>query len=500
MITQGRTMTQVRQDTQSATIVIFGVSGDLTRRKLVPALYHLSCAGLLPATVQLVGVAIDDLDEVAFHERLHQGLVHYAGVQADQHDLWKHFTQRTSYIRGDFQDPDTYRRLEEHLIQVEAAGATGDNRLFYLATPPTFFPLIVRHLGRAGLNHSGKGWTRIVIEKPFGRDLHSAHELNEQLHAVFAEDQIYRIDHYLGKDTAQNILFFRFANAVFEPIWNRNYVDNVQISVLESVDVEQRGAYYDQAGVLRDIFQNHMMQLLSLVAMEPPASSDAKALRDEKVKVLRAIRPIDIRDTVRAQYQGFGNTPGVVKGSSTPTYAVLKLLIDNWRWQGVPFYLRSGKALGTKTTDISVQFRRPPLQLFQLPEGQMPEQNRILIGIQPDEGIHLKFQAKVPGAASESRAVDMVFHYRPAFGIERLADAYEHLLLELMEGDASLFTRSDDIELAWRIIDPVAQAWETGHGPPLALYQPGSEGPTEAVDLLSRAGRAWCRGCTWHGE
>jgi glucose-6-phosphate 1-dehydrogenase len=482
---------------QPSTIVIFGASGDLTRRKLVPALYNLSRGELLPARCQLLGVAIDELSQEAFRERLRTGLVELADIQPDE-GMWEPFAERVSYVSGDFDDPQTYRRLAEGLALLDASAGTRGNRLFYFAVPPSFFPVIVRQLGQAGLNHAAAGWTRIVIEKPFGRDLQSARHLNEQLQAVFEEDQVYRIDHYLGKDTAQNILFFRFANAIFEPIWNRNYVDNVQISVLESVDVGYRGAYYDQAGVVRDIFQNHMMQLLNLIAMEPPASFDAKALRDEKVKVLRAIRPIDARDTVRAQYEGFRGAPGVSEGSSTPTFAVLKLFVDNWRWQGVPFYLRSGKALETKTTDISVQFRRPPLQMFHLPPGQTPEHNRILIGIQPDEGIHLKFQAKVPGAARASRSVDMTFHYRPAFEIDRLADAYEHLLLDVMEGDASLFTRGEEIELAWQAMDPLLEAWDVGEGPSLVTYAPGSHGPADADRLLKLEGRMWCRGCTWH--
>ncbi len=491
-------MSQASQNTKSAVLVIFGASGDLTRRKLVPALYHLACAELLPPGAQVLGVAIDELTEQAFRDRLREGMVEYAGIEPDLHGLWPRFAQRLSYMIGDFNDPDTYRRLRERLAQLDAAGGTGGNHLFYLAVPPRFFPMIVRHLGEAGLNHTQKGWTRIVIEKPFGRDLQSARELNEQVHAVFGEDEVYRIDHYLGKDTAQNILFLRFANAIFEPVWNRNYVDNVQISMLESVDVGHRGAYYDQAGVLRDMFQNHMMQLLSLTAMEPPAAFGARALRDEKVKVLSAIRPVDVRDTVRAQYRGFWGTPGVAPGSSTPTYAVLKLFVDNWRWQGVPFYLRSGKALTSKTTDIIVEFRRPPLQMFDLPAGQEYVPNSILIGIQPDEGIHVKFQAKVPGSGREGKPVDMAFHYRSSFGIEKLPDSYEHLLLDVLQGDASLFTRSDEIELAWQVIDPVIQAWESHDEPRLVIYESGSQGPVESDEFISRADRIWCRGCTWH--
>ena len=491
-------MSEAKTDPESAVMVIFGASGDLTRRKLVPALYHLAGAELLPPAARVLGVALEPLSNEAFRQRLHGGMLEYAGIEPHQHAMWRAFSERLAYLPGDFADPATYRRLGERLAELDEEGSTNRNHLFYLAVPPKFFPLIVRHLGQAGLNRSSTGWTRIVIEKPFGHDLATAVELNRQVHAVFDEDQVYRIDHYLGKDTAQNILFFRFANAIFEPIWNRNYVDNVQISVLESVDVQLRGAYYDEAGVLRDIFQNHMMQLLSLTAMEPPATFDAKSLRDEKVKVLKELRPVDIHDTVRAQYDGFRTAPGVAANSTTPTYAALKLYVDNWRWQGVPFYLRSGKALAEKTTDISIQFRHPPLQMFDLPEAQTASPNMILVGIQPDEGIHVRFQAKVPGSKREARPVDMAFHYRPSFGIDKLPDAYEHLLLDVLAGDASLFIRGDEIELAWGLIDPINRAWEAGAGPPLSSYATGSHGPVQADHLLTGTGRMWCRGCLWH--
>jgi glucose-6-phosphate 1-dehydrogenase len=482
-----------------ATIVIFGASGDLTRRKLVPALYHLTCADMLPETVQVVGVAIDDLDLIRFREVLRRGMVEYAGVEQDIHGLWPRFAERLDYLVGDLDDPSTYRRLAARLVEIDANAQTQGNRVFYLAIPPSLFPTVVQRLGEVKLGRKSTGWSRIVIEKPFGRDLASAQQLNQQLHVAFDEDQVYRIDHYLGKDTAQNILFFRFANAIFEPVWNRNYVDNVQISVLEHVDVGHRGAYYDQTGVLRDMFQNHMMQLLTLMAMEPPTTVDAKALRDEKVKVLRAVRPIDVHDSVRAQYRGFCQEQGVEPDSRTPTFVALKLFVDNWRWQGVPFYMRSGKALATKTTDIIIEFRRPPLQMFELPAGEDYVPNSVLVGIQPDEGIHLKFQAKVPGSGREGRPVDMAFHYRSAFGMDKLADAYEHLLLDVLEGDASLFTRSDEIELAWRLVDPVVRAWESGNGPELAMYERGSPGPKAADAFMRREGHVWCRGCTWHG-
>ena len=486
--------------TASSTIIIFGASGDLTGRKLIPALFRLTCGGLLSKETRILGVALEPLSDDEFRHHLQQGMVDHGSIEEGDKSLWPGFARRLSYVAGDFSHADTYRRLAIELSEHGLREEPPPNHLFYLATPPQFFPLIVTQLRQAGLNHSEAGWTRLVVEKPFGSDLTSAQTLNREVHAAFREEQVYRMDHYLGKDTAQNVLYFRFANAIFEPLWNRNYVDNVQISALESVDVGQRGAYYDQAGVLRDIFQNHLLQLLSLTAMEPPSGFDAKALRDEKVKVLSAVRPVDVRQAVRGQYRGYQEAAGVRRDSSTATFAVLEAYVDNWRWQGVPFYLRSGKALRSKTTDIIVQFRRPPLQMFHLSPGEKYVPNRILIGIQPDEGIHLQFQAKVPGTSMKARPVDMVFHYRAAFQIKGLRDAYEHLLLDVLQGDASLFTRSDEIELAWGLIDPIVQSWAQGKPPPLALYEPGGDGPDQASGLLATAGRSWCRGCTYHYE
>ena len=340
-----------------------------------------------------------------------------------------------------------------------------------------------------------EGWRRIIVEKPYGHDLTSALSLNRAVQAVFDERQIFRIDHYLGKETAQNISFFRFGNTVFEPIWNRNYVDNVQITVAEKVDVGHRAGFYDSTGVLRDMFQNHLLQLLTLVAMEPPASFDADAVRNEKVKVLSAMRPIlpdqVASKTVCGQYRGYGDAEGVAPRSETATYAALRLSIDNWRWQGVPFYLRSGKAMATKTSEIIIEFRCPPHVMFPLPPGTSIRRNLLALRIQPDEGIHLRFEAKVPDTVTDMRPVDMEFRYAEDFGEITIPEAYERLLLDALQGDASLFTRSDGIERSWELMDPIIEGWEKPGAPPLAIYDRGSWGPAEADDLLAREGRSW---------
>jgi glucose-6-phosphate 1-dehydrogenase len=488
-------MTTIDSKAEPATIVIFGASGDLTRRKLVPALHSLECEGLLPPTAHVVGVARSSLSDLEFRDRLYEGVRDYARLGPGLCELWPEFEDRVSYLSGAYDDPQTYLTLGQRLSDLDAGSGTGGNRLFYLATPPSLYPVIVEHLGRAGLNRSS-GWTRIIIEKPFGRDLTGARKLNEQVHAVFDEVQVYRIDHYLGKETVQNILTFRFANTIFEPLWNRNYVDHVQLTVAESVDVAHRGGYYDRAGVLRDMFQNHLLQLLSLTAMEPPARFGANALRDEKVKVLEAVRSGS--QHIRAQYRGYGDAAGVAPDSQTPTYAALELYVDNWRWQGVPFYLRSGKSLPMKNTQVAVQFKEVPHLMFAASQERRITPNVLSLCLQPEEGIQLRFEAKEPGAGMRSRSVDMEFDYAEDFGAGTLPEAYERLLLDAMQGDASLFARADEIELSWGLIDPILDQWLSPGAAPLAKYEPGSWGPVEADELLAREGRRWLRGCHPH--
>lgn len=471
---------------EQITVVIFGASGDLTHRKLVPALYSQFVKGRLPEHVRIVGTSRSEISDDEFRARLEEGAREFVPEQYAA-ARWAEFAPRISYVAADAAYPQGMDKVQSHL---DSCAADVENRLYYLSVAPKLYAPIVAQLGAHGMADEAGGWRRIVVEKPFGVNLATARDLSKAIHAVFAERQVYRIDHYLGKETAQNLLVFRFANSMFEPVWNRNVIDNVQITVAEKVDVGHRADYYDTAGVLRDMFQNHLLQLLTLVAMEPPNSFEADALRNEKLKVLKAVRPVLPHDTVRAQYLGYAQTAGVAPASETPTYAALKLYVDNWRWQGVPFYLRSGKALARKQSEIVIEFKRPPHLLFDVPDSHILMPNLLSMRIQPDEGIHLTVQAKEPDSLQKMRAVDMTFHYRDEF--RAIPDGYERLLLDAINGDPALFTRADEIEAAWNIIDPIIHTWEhTPDAPMLDTYPPDSWGPASADVMLARSGRVW---------
>lgn len=474
----------------STTIVIFGASGDLTRRKLVPALYNKYNKGKLDPDFNIVGISRSKYSHEDFREKMRSGVEEFSDRYTE--DAWNEFAEKVWYIPADASKIEDFETIQYELRQIEG---DAPNRLYYLSVAPFLYEPIITNLGRAKMEHQENGWRRIIIEKPFGTDLKTARALNQVVHSVFDESQVYRIDHYLGKETAQNIMFLRFANTIFEPVWNRNYVDNVQITVAESVDVGSRAGYYDTSGVLRDMFQNHILQLLMLTAMEPPSSFDGTALRNEKVKVLEAIRPFKRNDVVVGQYNGYLNAEGVNPKSHTPTYAAVRFNIDNWRWKGVPFYLRSGKALHGKVTNIVVEFKSPPHMLFDLNSGDRFARNILSICVQPDEGIHLQFEAKIPGSSQSFRSVDMEFHYADAFD-EPISDSYERLILDAIEGDPSLFTRSDEIEAAWRIFDPIIQYAESEA--PMATYQRGTEGPTEAIYMMAEEKRQWRDGGCFH--
>jgi glucose-6-phosphate 1-dehydrogenase len=477
------------------TIVIFGASGDLTSRKLIPALYELHRKGRLPRGTRIVGSSRTAFSHQAWRDRLAESTAKYLGERFDRR-VWDDFATSVSYHAGDVTQAEDVASLGRFLEQIESGVLT--TRLYYLSTAPAFYEPAVLNLGRAGMTCEDCAERRVVIEKPFGTDLASAHRLNETVHRVFAESQIYRIDHYLGKETVSNLLVLRFANTIFEPIWNRNYVEHVQITAAEEVAIGHRAGFYETAGVLRDMFQNHLMQLFTLTAMECPARFDADAVRDEKVKVLRCVRPLNrdeiARWTLRGQYDGYRDEPGVSPGSRTATFGAITLHVDNWRWQGVPFYLRSGKAMSCRTTQIVIQFRPPPHMIFGSSATGHHEANRLVIQIQPAEGIQLHFQSKVPDAGMQRQLVDLDFTFRGRFSGE-LPDAYQRLLLDAMLGDASLFARSDEVEASWRLVDPIQAAWDSDDRPPLDLYEAGNWGPPGAIQWMQRQGRQWFDSC-----
>ena len=483
-------------------LVIFGATGDLTRRLLVPALRNLKRDGLLAENLALVGLASRDIGDEGFRKHLRDGMEQFKAGNGEADVDW--FTQRAYYLGGKFEDPGIYKALAGKLKEVEAAQRTGGNVLFYLATPPSEFAVIVDQLGKAGLTREPDGrWRRVIIEKPFGHDLPSAVALNKEILKTLDEGQIYRIDHYLGKETVQNIMVFRFANGFVEPLWNRDHIDNVRITVAETVGVEQRGRFYDRTGALRDMVPNHLFQLLTLIAMEPPGGFTADALRSEKSKVLDAVHlgPNEARrNVVRGQYGAgivdkkrivpYRKAPDVSAQSTTETYVAMKLAVDNWRWAGVPFYLRTGKALAGRRSYITVQFKQAPLALFRdTPVERLPP-NDLTLHIQPDEGVTLRFGVKIPGPAVRIDGVDLKFNYQDAFEITP-STGYETLVYDCMTGDASLFQRADSIEAGWRVVQPVLDAWKAEAPADLPIYAAGSSGPEEANQLLSRDGRRW---------
>ena len=473
--------------------VIFGASGDLTRRKLLPAIYNLAESAHLPPSFAIVGIARPEIDEEAFRAQMRERVLQAEGEPLDPRK-WERIEERLHYVSGEFADEALYTRLQAMLEQLQQQYGIPPNYLFYLATPPDMFGLVGRHLAEAGLTDESNGWRRLIIEKPFGYDLTSSRQLQAALSGGLEESQIYRIDHYLGKETVQNIMAFRFANGIFEPIWNRRYVDHVQITVAEHEGIGTRGAYYDQSGALRDMVQNHMFQLMTLVTMEPPISFRADDVRNEKVKVLHAISPVTADDVrrhaVRAQYDGYRQEKNVAPESRTETFVAMRLFVDNWRWANVPFYLRTGKHLARRSTDIAVHFKRAPFALFRGTPVECLDPNVLLLRIQPDEGISLSFHAKKPGPFDKLGTVTMNFSYSEYFKVEPTT-GYETLLFDAMNGDQTLFHRMDMVEAGWAIVDPVLEAWAADTQTALPRYAAGSSGPSEADLLIEQDGRTW---------
>ena len=484
-------------------IVIFGATGDLTWRKLVPAIYNLYLDKWMPEKFMVIGVGRSDQSDLKFRQHLHEGVDKFSRRGKSKKKEWDTFAQCISYHKGELADVSTYTRLEKLIKQVEKNWKVTANRIFYMAVPPVFFEQIATKVGTSGLAENKKT-SRIVIEKPFGHDLESAKSLNSLLHKMYDENQIYRIDHYLGKETVQNIMAFRFANALFEPIWNRNYIDHVQITVSEQLGVENRGNYYETAGALRDMIQNHIMQLLCLIAMEPPVSFNADEVRNRKVDVTNAMRKFKYEDVhkfaVRGQYgegwiegkkvKGYRQEPDVDKNSTKETFAAVKFLIDNWRWQGVPFYVRTGKRMNESISVITIQFRPVPHQSFPLEATGNWQPNRLVLNIQPAMGIRLRFQAKRPGLEMLLHPVDMLFNYNESY-TSGTPEAYETLLLDIMEGDSTLFMRADQVEAAWAILMPIIRSWETNPSVNFPNYAAGMQGPEDAEALIAKDGHNW---------